>query len=57
MSTRLNDLGGVAPHVIEKILNHALSGVAAIYNRSELFPERIEATQKWAAELVRIVKS
>ena len=39
-STRLGDLG-VAPHIIEKLLNHT--------------PERIEVTKRWAEALARIV--
>ena len=54
-STRLGDLG-VAPHVIERLLNHVQEGVAGIYNRAELEAERVEATRKWGAELARIVK-
>ena len=53
-STRLGDLG-VAPHVIERLLNHVQEGVAGVYNRSELGAERITATRLWAAELARIV--
>ena len=53
-STRLGDLG-VAPHIIEKLLNHTPEGVAGIYNRAELLEERIAATKLWGAELARIV--
>ena len=53
-ATRLGELG-VAPHVIEKMLNHTAEGVAATYNRAELEAERIAATKAWAAELGRIV--
>lgn len=53
-STRLGDLG-VAPHVIEKLLNHTPEGMGAIYNRAELLEERVAATKLWAAELARIV--
>jgi len=55
-STRLGDLG-VAPHVIERLLNHVQEGVAGIYNRAELAAERIAATKLWAVELARIVGS
>jgi len=55
-STRLGDLG-VAPHVIERLLNHVQEGVAGIYNRAELEAERIAATKLFAAELARIVKA
>jgi len=54
-ASRLGDLG-IAPHVIEKLLNHTAQGVAAIYNRAELEDERIAATKLWADEIKRIVK-
>jgi integrase len=53
-ATRMADLG-VMPHVIEKILNHALLGVLAVYNRAEHEAERAEAMQRWADELDRIL--
>lgn len=49
----------VAPHVVDKILNHAtgtIRGVAAIYNRGEYADERkaaLEALGRWVAALVR----
>lgn len=52
--TRLGGLG-VAPHVIEKLLNHTAEGMSRIYNRAELLEERIAATKLWAVELARIV--
>jgi integrase len=53
-ATRLNTLG-VLPHVTEKILNHTMQGVMAVYNRAEYEAERIEAMQRWADELDRIL--
>jgi integrase len=53
-ATRAADLG-VAPHVIEKILNHRLQGVMAVYNRAEYETERTEAMQTWADAVARIV--
>lgn len=53
MASRMQDLG-VAPHVIEKCLNHALEGIAATYQTSDLFPERREAFERWGAELDRL---
>lgn len=41
-SVRLHEALKVAPHVVEALLNHRAQGMAAIYNRSELFPERAE---------------
>jgi integrase len=41
---------GIAPHVVDKILNHSLGairGVAAIYNRHAYLPERKAALEAW----------
>ena len=51
-ATRLNTLG-VLPHVTEKILNHTMHGVMAVYNRADYAAERIEAMQRWADEDLR----
>lgn len=53
-ATRVAALG-VAPHVVEKLLNHTLGGVLQTYNRHDYEAERIEATKAWADELKRIV--
>jgi hypothetical protein len=42
---------GVAPHVIERILNHSkgiLGGVAGTYNRFQYLPEMRAAPELWA---------
>lgn len=39
---------GVAPHVGERCLNHAVKGVEGIYMRHDFFEERKDALQKWA---------
>jgi integrase len=54
LATRMADMG-VAPHVVEKILNHRLQGVMAVYNRAEYEAERAEAMQRWSDELDRIL--
>jgi integrase len=49
---------GVAPHVIEKVLNHisgAISGVAAIYNRYGYDAERREALEVWGRFLEQLM--
>lgn len=46
MATRLSD-EGIPPHVIEKMLNHQMEGVMAIYNRAEYLTERREAWRLW----------
>lgn len=56
MATRMNDLG-VAPHVVEKILNHTMQGVMAIYNRAEYAEEREKAMILWGKELAKIVRA
>ena len=48
---------GVAPHVIESILNHrsgVISGVARIYNRHDFRAEKAQALATWAAHLDRL---
>ena len=55
-STKLAEMG-VAPHIIERILNHQqgqLGGVAGVYNRFAYLPEMRAALEKWAAELSRL---
>ncbi len=53
-ATRINAMG-VAPHVVEKMLNHTLPGVMAIYNRAEYLPERQQALEAWSEWLVALV--
>ena len=55
-ATRVNELK-VGPHVVEKILNHKMSGVMAVYNQADYEDERVVAMQLWADELQRIVSS
>lgn len=45
---------GVAPHVVERCLNHTMQGVMAVYNRHDYLPERKLALDAWGAELERI---
>jgi integrase len=49
---------GVAPHVIEAVVNHisgTRAGVAGTYNRSELLAERRAALERWAAHVAGLV--
>lgn len=50
LATTLNDMG-IAPHVVEQLLGHVLSGVMAIYNRSQYLPEKLDALNKWMDRL------
>lgn len=54
MVTRLNDLG-VAPYVVEKLVNHSMGGVMGVYNRSEYLDERFDAARLWAQQVSEIV--
>jgi integrase len=49
---------GVAPHVIERILNHTtgiLGGVAGIYNRFQYLPEMRAALELWGQHIERLI--
>jgi integrase len=50
ITTHLNDKG-VMPHVTEKMLNHTMEGVMAVYNHAEYLPERKAAWRLWGAYL------
>lgn len=49
-ATRLNGMG-IAPHVVERCLNHVLGGVMGVYNKAEYLTERREALEVWSAWL------
>lgn len=55
MASRMQELG-IAPHVIEKCLNHTLEGVAGVYQRAELLPERRDAFERWGAKLAATLR-
>lgn len=58
-STNLAGLA-VAPHVIEKLLNHAtgtIQGIAAIYNRYRFMDEMRAAIKAWETKLTDILKA
>lgn len=49
---------GVAPHVADRILNHAggtINGVAAVYQRHEFLSERKLALERWGAHITMIL--
>jgi integrase len=56
VATGLAELG-VAPHIIEAILNHVghKAGVAGIYNRAKYEPEKRQALERWASHLASVV--
>jgi integrase len=61
MDTAMNDRLGIAPHVVEAILNHisshksGKSGVSGVYNKALYLRERTEALNKWADYVTTIV--
>ncbi|PHM60445.1 integrase [Xenorhabdus stockiae] len=50
LATKLNDMG-VAPHVVEQLLGHALPGIMAIYNKSQYLTEKLDALNQWCEQL------
>jgi integrase len=50
-ATRLNGMG-IAPHVVEKLLNHSLPGLMQTYNRATYDAERQEALEAWSSCLL-----
>jgi integrase len=47
----------IAPHVIERVLNHvsgSRAGVAGVYNRFGYLPEKRQALETWAARITTI---
>jgi integrase len=55
MASRMGDLG-IAPHVIEKTLNHQLEGILAVYQTQTFMPEREEAFERWGRLLTLLAK-
>jgi len=59
--TRMNDRLGIAPHVVDAILNHVStiksgkSGVSGVYNTALYLRERTEAQRLWADHVMAIV--
>ncbi len=51
MATHMERIGG-EPHVIEVCLGHVLKGVAGTYRQYGYLPEKGQALQRWADELL-----
>jgi hypothetical protein len=57
LATGMNEIG-VAPHVVEAVLNHVgghKGGVAGVYNRAKYREEKRAALQRWADHVERVV--
>lgn len=51
---------GIAPHIVEAVLNHvsgAKAGVAGTYNRAAYAPEKRVALERWAAHILSLVEN
>lgn len=59
MITSMNEDLGVAPHIVEAVVNHitgpAKAGVAGVYNRAKYLDERRIALTRWADLVSRLV--
>ena len=55
-ASRMADMS-VAPHVIEKILNHVMTGAMGVYNRADYFAERKEALKVWGERIEQLVSN
>jgi integrase len=54
-STRNNDMG-VAPYIVEKMLNHTFDGAMAAYNHATCDAERRVALEAWSTWLLRFAE-
>jgi integrase len=55
-ATRMAEMG-IAPHIIERLLAHAMPGVAAHYNRATYISEMRDALQQWEAKLHSLLQT
>jgi integrase len=46
---------GIAPHIVEALLNHAKSGVAGTYNKAAYLSEKRAALARWAVHIEGLV--
>jgi hypothetical protein len=47
---------GIAPHVIEAIVNHISGHKAGVYNRATYAAEKRQALQRWADHVMALVE-
>jgi integrase len=55
-TSRMADMG-IAPHVLEKIQSHIMTGVMGVYNRADYFAERKEALVRWGNRIEQLANS
>jgi hypothetical protein len=60
MVTMMNERLGVAPHIVEAVVNHlsgpSKQGVAGVYNRALYLGERRQALGSWTAFVLSILQ-
>ncbi|MDX1701990.1 MAG: hypothetical protein R3250_15290, partial [Melioribacteraceae bacterium] len=54
-ATKMAD-NGIEPFIVERVLNHKLEGVMAVYNRAEYERERINASLLIEKVILELVK-
>jgi len=52
----LGNDNGIAPHIIEKCLNHKMEGVMSVYNYAEYSQERVETSEKLEKIILEIAR-
>ena len=55
-ASRMADMS-VAPHVIEKVLNHVMTGAMGVYNRADYYAERKEALALWGDRIEQLMNN
>lgn len=56
MASRMGDLG-VAPHVIERCLNHVQQGIVGVYQKQDYLEERKAAFLAWGQKLEELARA
>jgi integrase len=59
MSTRMHDELGIAPHIVEAVINHMSghrAGVAGVYNRALYTREKAAALARWAEYVLAVIE-
>jgi integrase len=56
LSTRSHEDLGIAPHIVESILGHAIAGISGVYNKAIYLDERRKALGMWAKYVGAIVE-
>jgi hypothetical protein len=47
---------GISRLTVSKVLNHAENGITAVYDRHSYDQEKLQALERWAATLERIIE-